>query len=159
MIRGLTIILALLAQPVLGLSCLPPSVEQMYSNAEASEDAYIGVLGVISPLEDFKEPDKTRLQQPKDTVFAAQFSGHSFTFSGGLQDLKTKTKVVLQCAGPWCAQLGKDTNYLTFINMSQPTPTIEIGPCYGNAISDPTLKQIVAMRRCFIDKGCEPTDR
>lgn len=153
-------LMALVASPVLALSCIPYSPRHAFQDASASPDRYVVAHGQLDfdpallPVVDMARQADT----PPDTFFGASLTGFSLTGSGFNARMVQQIQVNVQCYGPWCAGLGAGQEYLMFLKQTDAGYLLETNPCGGYAFQDPTPETLHDMHQCLLGEECAPPD-
>ena len=154
MIRSaLTALLILACGPVHALSCIAPSIEDAFAFARDSEDGYLPVQGQFQGF-DLRPEDKS--PEPQDRVFNARFIGHVVTGHGKGRALDLPVQVTEHCLASWCGVLPPNVEFLTFLRRDTLGYHFALGPCGGNAFSEPTRAMTNTLSKCLRDMDCAP---
>jgi hypothetical protein len=131
-VRAVAILLALLPMPALALSCMPWDVENAFSEAVESNDAYVVVSGDLRfdpdalPVTDWAN----QMDTPPSTSIPAHLDGMSLTAEGFNQPFDLPVTLKIGCAGPWCAS-AKPGPSLAFLKATPDGWVLEQGACGG----------------------------
>ena len=154
MIRSaLTALLILACGPALALSCIAPTIEDAFAFARDSEDGYLPVQG---HFEGFAIRPQDKSPEPDDREFNARFVGHVVTGHGKGRALNLEVHVTERCLASWCGALPPNVDLLTFLRRDDQGYHFEIGPCGGNAFSEPTRVMTNRLSQCLRDMACAP---
>lgn len=151
----------LLSTPALALSCLPYGPVEAYKDAEASEDAYIVVLGTLQfdesklPKVDWEHQDQT----PEYTFFTGHFTGHSLGGDGFVHPFDQQIEVNVQCFGPWCGGLTSGYEYLAYLRQTEGGFLLTTDPCGGMAFGHPDESVVRQVVRCGRGGRCVSNTR
>lgn len=154
MIR-LAIVLALLAQPALALSCLAPDIGRDFAEAAQSDDTHIIVRGDLF-FDETELPDRVDQQGAgqQDTIeIDGWLAGQSLTAEGFTKPFERDVILRVSCLGPWCVGTVKGP-HLAFLKLEDRSWVMEIGPCPGMTYARPTVAQEEAVLACFRGETC-----
>lgn len=160
MIRALLIsALALVPVSAQALSCMPHSVQAAYLQADAAEERFVIVRGLLDfdrralPKVDWDNQQDT----PPVTEIPATLHGKSL--SGGAFHLPFEKDVTLlvECIGPWCASVPEGAEVLAFVELRDGMPDrIATNPCGGYLFPTPTPIMIRGVESCAAGEACTP---
>lgn len=157
MMRVLAALLLVLAGQAQALSCVQPDVARSFQHADASEDAYVVLLGTYS-FDAAKLPQvdwDNQMDTPPETKIAARFKGLSLTADGFTRPFESAVTLNALCLGPWCASPQPDRRVLSFVQKSGEAYVFEASPCGGYGFWDPTDVDIARVEACMRGEGCE----
>ena len=156
MMRALVIVAVLLAPlPAFALSCLPPSVERSYAQADASKDDYVVVHGRLTLDMDRLPRRRSNDQQPPEmTQIKGALIGMSLSQAGFKLPFDHEVTLEVACFGPWCGSAKNGEDVLAFVRKDGARYTLEINPCGGNVFGEPKRKMLKAVERCMRKGGC-----
>ena len=150
--------LALLAGPVLALSCMRPDVAYTFSQLEAAEEFYMVVHGRLTfdegglPVTDWDNQEDT----PPSTPLPARLTGRSLSSSGFVTPFDHDITLDVQCFGPWCASAASGTEILAFVELRGDGYVFTLDPCYFHGFADPTPDMLDQVQACMRGERCEP---
>lgn len=145
------------AGPALALSCLPPDVARAFEQADAAEEVFIVVQGVLTfdatllPVTDWENQRAT----PPHTRIPARLEGRALTGEGFTLPFSRKVTLDAQCYGPWCASAQSGTEFLVFLEHREGEYLFPLDPCGSLAFPDPTNEQAEQALQCLRGEGCE----
>ena len=122
MLRAVTLVLCLACPvPAVALACMPWVMENAFTQARDSEDAYIVVIGTLDFDQDsFPIVDWERQQDvPPETRLPARLTGRMLAQNHQSTPIDTDLEFVVTCAGPWCPQATAGDPVLAFVKMVQ----------------------------------------
>ena len=154
--RIIVFILAMFAPvPALALSCVRPSVERTYSQAQKSSDTYVVVHGRLL-FNDRKLPRSGSSSQnpPKLTKIPATLKGRSLTKAGFATPFDRNITLNVACFGPWCGSAGSGMDVLAFIKKGKGGYTLAIDACGGEMFANPTGANLKQVASCFKRGRC-----
>ncbi|THH35385.1 hypothetical protein E4Z66_16350 [Aliishimia ponticola] len=153
--RLLVLLLALLPMQVAALSCLPWSVEDAFLKAKDSPDSYRVLHGVMQfdgsalPQVDWNKQQNV----PPETTIPARFSGHLLSRSGTMP-FEGDLRIVVRCAGPWCARLTPGAEYLLFARSVGGGQEVLADPCATMAFVQPDAGLLRRVQSCLSGGSC-----
>ncbi|WP_158269979.1 hypothetical protein [Litoreibacter ponti] len=145
--------LSLGASQAAALSCLRPDpVAAFKTVAEADQTFFIvngqfafDTAGIPDP---FKGP-------PQEVAVDATFRGKLLTSEGFTEDVQAPVTINLDCAGPWCARMSPNTDYMAFVLRTDTGLIFNVDPCYSFAFPNPKADAIKAVEQCAAGGECE----
>jgi hypothetical protein len=151
------LILSCLPVSTFALSCMPHSVEAAFKQAQTDAATFVVVQGRID-FDSAQVPAKRSRADPdpETTVINATLTGFSLSDEGFRTPYNKPVQVVLDCFGPWCANVQRGGQVLAFVQTGGGGRTISTNPCGGYLFDNPTLKMIRAARTCFSGGACIP---
>lgn len=138
MIRWLAACAAWLPLPALALSCMPWDVENAFTEADESAEAYVVVSGDLAfdvdmlPVVDWSD----QIAVPPFTEIPARLTGFSLTSEGFSAPFEAEVTLKIGCAGPWCASAQPGPS-LAFLKQTPAGWVLAQGPCGGFYFGDP----------------------
>ncbi len=137
------------------LSCWRPDVARSFQLAAQADEAYVILLGTYE-FGDVPSSTTGDINQRRDVEVTAQFSG-MFLGENGFQDAPTlDVELAFTCAAAWCGSLQNDgAQVLAFVEQMSDGYRLEIGPCGGQAFTNPTDAQIAQVQACMTGDTCE----
>jgi hypothetical protein len=156
MIRALLVVFGMLAPlPALALSCMEPSVERSYAQADASEDFYVVVHGRVSL--DTKLLPHSRggeTQPPEMTLIQGVLVGKSLSKRGFKLPFDHNITLEVACFGPWCGSIQNGEDVLAFVRKDGEAYVLGVNPCGGDIFSAPKRKALKTVQKCLRSGGC-----
>ena len=154
--------LALLAQPVLALSCMRPDAVSMYQRAAESEARYVVVLGAF--LRD--GPDQPLLSEPEAEgmgipyVYDALFYGDIGSRVGFHTPAELEVTVAVDCLGPWCGTPPADgQEVLAFLQVDENGEYfLMVEACPTWVMTAPDQEVMDRIAACMRGEPCEPDE-
>ncbi|QIE45446.1 hypothetical protein G5B38_07885 [Pseudohalocynthiibacter aestuariivivens] len=152
------LITALIPIEASALSCTPHDPATTFQRIHAAPEIYIGVVGTLVfdeerlPSTDWEHQETT----PPETLLSARLTGHSLSIEGFETPFDQHITLKIQCAGPWCASAVSGEQYLGFLQSGDDGYSLTIGPCGGDAFSEPTGATLETVRQCFAGGACVP---
>ena len=122
--------MALTATQAAALSCAVPTVAETFARADASDDVYQVVKGVIAfdPAE-MPEGGENDAQGGEVT---ATMVGDALTAEGFNARFVSPITLVVGCAGPWCGTVGAGEQ-IAFLRQSGGRLELDVSPCPGSS--------------------------
>ncbi len=148
------------AGPASALSCIFPTVEQVYGSAAGSLDSYVIAAGSLDVTGQSRPPegavalngDTNNMQgytQP------ARFDGMRFTSSGFNEPWSQDLLVEVSCVAAWCGQAERVEDGLFFIRQNADgTYALEVGACPANVFANPTQADLRQVQVCHSVGNC-----
>lgn len=154
--RALLVVIALLAPlPAVALSCLAPSIERSYAQADAAEKSYVVVHGRLTLDTDLFPSGRSNGQKPpRLTQIAGTLTGKSLSTSGFRLPFDHKITLEVACFGPWCGSAKNGEDVLAFVRKDGAAYALEINPCGGNVFGEPKGEMLKTIAACMRDGGC-----
>lgn len=149
----LSLLIAVSAQPVLALSCLPPDVAETFRFASESEDTYTVLLGRFEPIGTVP-PRESYDEDGVTEELRARFQGQGLFATGFAPVQDRDVTMTLSCAGPWCASAPSDGEVLAFVRRTSTGYVLDVGPCYFNIFSSPSDRDIARVEACMRGEAC-----
>lgn len=140
-----------------GLSCAPWGVTDAYRAAAKSDAPYVVVRGTLRfdaarlPRGDHTGQTRT----PPRTVIPAEIEGVALGPSNLRVAKAYKLRLVVQCAGPWCAR-PKAGDTLAFIRRDGASYVLEATACGAFLFSKPSAEETRAVQTCLNSGPCPP---
>lgn len=145
--------LSLAAGQASALSCVKPDPVAAFNFAAESEKTYLILRGKLGF-------DPKKLQDPAGppiaTKIATNFKGKLLTADGFTDDIEVPVTLALNCAGPWCARISPNTDYMAFVVQMDQELIFGVSPCYQFAFANPTEEAIERVEQCAAGGPCEP---
>lgn len=144
--------------PALALSCMPPDVNRMWTEAAKSDASYVVATGTLSfdasrlPKTDWDDQAAT----PALTQIPARFKGKGLTRGGFTSSMQMRVVMDVQCFGPWCAGVSPDTLYLLFLRKDADGYHAVFDPCGGLAMGSPPAELQKHLTACMNGADCRP---
>lgn len=136
MVRLFTALLVcLVAQPALALSCLRPDAVRLYEMARDSDDLFVMVRGKaeVTGAAINLVPDNTRDQTATTT---AVVSGTLLTSHAFGRDFNREITLEVSCLGPWCGGTdGLEREQFLAIQVREDDLVLRLGPCGGDVVN------------------------
>ena len=151
-------ILSCLTAPAFALSCMAPDIARSFNEAASAEARYEVVHGTLVfdetelPQVDLTQQD----QMPQHVDIKARLSGKSLTKSGFEQVFERPVTLRALCYGPWCGGAVSDTDYLTFLELSENGYMLSVTPCGDYVFPEPSEAMLDQITQCFREKHCTP---
>ena len=143
------------AQSAIALSCIAPSVEFSYTQANDSEKAYVILEGRF----DFDQRDlpqrEVNNENPSDTLLDAQFTGSFFNGQTFDTPWSGPIQINAQCFGPWCSYAETGITGIAFVERTSEGYLMSLSPCGGTLFQNPTQAQRDAIIACHNGGACE----
>ncbi|WP_224816820.1 hypothetical protein [Hasllibacter sp. MH4015] len=159
MIRTLTYaIMVIAAGPAFALSCVRPSVEQSYRNADASPHDHsiaVGQLHLLAAPGPVTEgrPRGQGFQVPTGYTVPARFDGEFFDGNGFTLSRDVSVTVNVTCVSMWCGA-AQDVDYgLFFFRIQNGNYVLDANACPGTVFDDAHPGMLSAVARCH-HGGC-----
>lgn len=156
--RLIAIVLSVLVPAqAMALSCVRPTVERSFAQAQASDDYYVVVRGRLT-FDESKIP-KTQLNSndaPELTKIPATMSGSSLSQAGFKTPFDRKITIELRCFGPWCGSAVSGSEYLGFMKNTASGYALSIDPCQSQVFPEPTPQMLDAVTDCLNGAACSP---
>lgn len=154
----LTALATCFATQSVALSCLAPDVARSFTQAANAEERYIILLGTFAFEEAGEEAGKGRPSARQDAEFQSDFDGQYLTQDGFQTAPTLAVDLRFTCAGIWCGTMQSyGAQVLAFVEQTDAGYTLDIGPCGGQAFTDPTPEQVNQVVACMRGDTCEPT--
>ncbi len=144
------------AQTALALSCRPITVEDIFNQAADAPESYVVVQGVLKF--DMRKLPKSHPVPPRQTqptnLIAARITGMSLGMTGFKQAFQQPVTLNAACFGPWCSHPQSGVPYLTFLRQTADGYHLDITPCGGFAIANPSQQQLTTVTKCLRQGRC-----
>ena len=128
--------LFLLGSPAHALSCLPPDAVRLYSDAAASEDHFVIVIGRLHPDREIEIPPASPDSvQETEAVTRVRMSGHLLGSDGFEEAFDRDIDVSVTCLSVWCGAPATDRDIVAALRLVGDRPRLEVGPCGGMAVT------------------------
>lgn len=150
-----SLLLTIVAQPAIALSCLQPTIEQAFLDARDAQEIYVPVLGRFEGFARRPEPKDNR---PEDRSFTARFVGQAVTTRVIGPRIDVTVQVNENCIASWCPAVVPGVEMLTFLEKSGEDYIFNINACGGNAFANPTRETVNQLRTCLRDMDCAPPE-
>ncbi|GIT92725.1 hypothetical protein JANAI62_30380 [Jannaschia pagri] len=154
MIRVIAVLIACwIAGQAQALSCMRPTVQGTYLDADGRAETYVLALGRLTPV-----PGQTRPAEPanpNDRVpysLMTRFDGALATSDGFTRTARFDVRVDVGCAGPWCGGV-PTSKHLFFLKRDGATHSFESGPCPWFAF-EPTVENRADALACLNGGMC-----
>ena len=149
-----------LANPAHALSCLRPDPVQDFLEADASDDVWIVVDGVLKFDEAALPPrDVLNNDAPPATDIAARLAGKSLSPKGFQRVFDQKITLRIQCFGPWCGGTSDGARYLAFLKREGQGYVLMANPCGARVYPDPKPALRKTLTACMRGEACTPAPR
>lgn len=150
------LILALLAQPAVALTCARPDVAASMLRAQEAAETYAVLHGTLAFDEAAMPPPVSERSPPDPAPVPARFEGLAFG-AGGWAPLAADVTILPTCAGPWCGYIPSGEDWLLIARVgADGTHAVEAAPCGGWAFMDPDAAMLEIARACATGGACEP---
>lgn len=140
--------------PALALSCLRPTVADSYAAADASDAAYLLVLGRIDLLPGQTPRSFDGRRGGEDYTLQAYLTGTQGGTDGFRRAVAFPLTLEIGCAGPWCGSV-PDGKVLMFVERRGGEHVLELGACPQFALSA-TPEIVARASQCLADGPCAP---
>ncbi len=144
---------AALAGQAQALSCLRPSVQASFAEADSSEAQYVLAVGRVQLLPGETIPDVG--DDPNDREgysVRARFDGQLAAADGFTEDASFPLTVEVGCAGPWCGGVPLE-RVLVFIERRDDANVLVEGPC-PMFVLDATPEVLEGALSCLRGEDC-----
>ena len=149
-ITALSLWLATAAQAA-ALSCAYPNIAETFNWRAEAAVSYLMVKGTLTP-----HGNLPRQSAGKPAEAAYRFDGVAIGLSGDVP-LAREITVTTTCASVWCGALPElEGEVLTFLEQRADTLLLEVGPCPGEMLEAPSIKDISVLRICLAQGRCGP---
>ncbi|MFT4619935.1 MAG: hypothetical protein ACI9KS_001482 [Sulfitobacter sp.] len=158
MIR-LSLLLTMIGQPALALSCLPYGVQDSWVDASAAAERYVVVSGEFSltsttpprPAPEVREPS---IVVPQTQTYHARFEGKAWANGSFSRAITGQANITVNCIAQWCGNLPKGP-WVAFLREDDNGGyETETGPCGGRIYADtPNVRG--AIRSCASGGACQ----
>jgi len=151
--RGLALILLVLAGQAQALSCMRPDVADSFNRAnDIAEPVYIlrGVLTFDAALMPKDVVNEVRNPDP----VPATFEGLGLTHDGFTTRFAGDLVLQPRCAGPWCGSTVPGQEVIVFATDLGDQLVVEIGACGGTVFQDPTPEMDAVLAACLRGEPC-----
>lgn len=146
---ALGILFACAPAAVAALSCMPPSVEAAFLQAQKANNSFVIVRGTL----DF---DARKLPQANENRhIRGVLRGTSLSSEGFITPYDNQVTLFVECRGPWCGTAQTGAEVLAFVEQRGGENVISVTPCGGDAFAAPTQKMLRAVSQCFAGKSCK----
>ena len=137
------------------LSCLAPSLQRSFTEANAGPETYIVVSGRVT-LDAAKLPRSGGTAKPpaEMTKVPARLIGKSMSKSGFTRPFDKPITLEVACYGPWCGAISSGQDVLAFVKRDTGSYAIDINPCGGRAFPNPTARNLEEVLGCFRGAAC-----
>lgn len=157
MIRALAILVASIVPfQALALSCVAPSVEATFEQAQSSTDIYVVVHGVLTvDVRKMPRADDVTQQSPPMTRIPAKIKGRSLSKAGFKAPFEKEITLEVACFGPWCGGMGSGEDTLAFLRIDAGGAyVLGINPCGGDVFVMPQIDMLKQVEGCFQRGRC-----
>lgn len=144
---------AIAAGPASALSCQRPHAVAAFNAVSEAKESFVVLHGEFD-FSSKKLPDVSG--PPVDVEIATIFNGKLLTGGGFTDEIKVPVTVSLSCAGPWCARLSPNTDYLAYVLQTKDELIFSVDPCYAFAFANPEPKTIAQIEQCAAGGECTP---
>jgi hypothetical protein len=147
-----------LGSPAAALSCLPHDLATTFERVNSASETYFALHGMLEfdasllPEIDMNNQHAT----PPETRIPARISGEALGRIGFTRPFDGPVTLIVQCAGPWCAQPPAGGDVLAFVRQDAEGFTLTAGPCGGDAFFSPPADMLDKAHRCFTGGECTP---
>jgi hypothetical protein len=146
--RLIAIVLSMLVPAqAMALSCVRPTVERSFAQAQASDDYYAVVRGRLTF-------DESKI--PKTQLNSNDAPGSSLSQAGFKTPFDRKITIELRCFGPWCGSAVSGSEYLGFMKNTASGYALSIDPCQSQVFPEPTPQMLDAVTDCLNGAACSP---
>ena len=136
------------------LSCLPTSVELLYTNAAEATEAYIPAVGFLTSLS-LSPKAQHGDGFASGQVGKAMFHGHYVDGSGNLVPWTSRVTAETFCAASWCGDITAGVPYLTFLRVEGRQYHFDAHAC-STSIANPNHEEIEQLQACMRGAECTP---
>jgi hypothetical protein len=138
------------------LSCLAPTVEGTFDNAQKSADAYVVVNGELTvDMRKMPRANEITQQSPDMTLIPANIEGHSLSKAGFQTPFKKAITLEVACFGPWCGGMQSGADVLAFLRRdNNGAYALGVNPCGGDVFVTPPPEMLKQVERCFKRGRC-----
>ena len=151
----LVLLASLPATQTAALSCLRPSVQASFREAQAAEATYVLALGRLAVPGGSALPPAGYRPGAKPYSVEATFEGMLATLRGFDRPARVPVAVEVGCAGPWCGAAPVDQELLFFLERRGDGFALEEGACPRWALGA-TPEAVDAALSCLRGEGCAP---
>lgn len=140
------------------LSCMAWHVEDAYRAADESPDPYIAVQGKLTfDAEELPQVNWDRQEDvPPKTIIDARLTGKAWTGHGFDQPFDRDVTLIVECHGPWCAQVTDGADTLAFLERTEAGFTLRTNPCGWMVFQKPSDDTVSRATSCLQGKSCSP---
>lgn len=137
------------------LSCIVPNMGRDFNQLADAPETYVVARGRLVPAGPVPEVSPDRAQSNKVFQALYRFEGqHLGTVPRSDRALSVPVEVTVRCLGPWCAGFPAATDQAMFLERTNGTYRVEIGPCPFGALAAPKPDQMAALRACLSAGRC-----
>lgn len=152
------VLLAVLPVQALALSCLQSTVAGTYRQAQASDDAYVVVLGRLSfnahGSFPHPSPDVSGPMPPELTKVPARLTGKALSRSGFSSGFDKGITLEVYCLSAWCGTAQNGAEVLAFVRKEDGQYSLAAGPCGGWKFTAPTPAMLRQAKQCMRGGPC-----
>ncbi len=142
------------------LSCMVPNLGWDFNRLVEVPDMYYVALGTLSTEDPV--PDIPLLEQTEGVMdrtgirFTYTFTGQFLGLGGLGRQVSEEVTVEVVCLSVWCGWFPpSDTEMIMFLREDEDESlSLEIGPCGGPLLPEPSVAQVAAIRRCMDAGTC-----
>jgi len=155
--RLLVVVLMVLPLPAFALSCFPHGVTDAYLEADAADEVYVPVLGMLDFDADLVPQVDWENQQdvPEVTLIPATFTGDVMGPRGFTSAFDIDVVLEVQCFGPWCPS-PRPGRTLGFLREASDSYVLHTNACGGFLFGGPSDQQITDVQQCLDGRACVP---
>lgn len=147
----------MLSGPALALSCLVPSVERSYAEADAAAERYLVVEGrlTLNARQLPKSGSGTGTRKPPEmTRISSNILGKSMSSAGFVVPFDQDVVLEVACFGPWCGSVRNGDQVLAFVRRDGGEYLLSITPCGGDVFVNPKPSQLKTALDCHRGADC-----
>ncbi|MEM8822358.1 MAG: hypothetical protein AAGF30_02005, partial [Pseudomonadota bacterium] len=147
------LLLSMLGQPAMALSCMRPSVAQTFQTLNAAEETYVIVHGTFEPLPGGPTEPAGDVNDRQSYDLQARFRGDLATAMGFDRSIDVIVTVEIGCAGPWCGTV-PEGDVIAFLERREEGFAFSAGPCPFGALPATPEAEALALS-CLRAGPCE----